>query len=332
MPELSSPFRKLAAEVCATCGGSMPCALHDAALREAILRPPEREGVPWDRVERQDLHAFGASIFPIHVRGDGVYVVGVGYDEICLLDPKLPAQEQSLARFSIGVATFDVLPDGKVIAVLQDGTVFQVDLTRSGVRRIEQLPGSVSGVDEGITAFHAIADDVVLIGMRDGYLRGIEFSKPTVRERESRLGTVVGSVRAIVPRGDGTFFVAERDGDIKVLDPRQDGDDRLRRVAHSRQQIYALAPLPDGTFLIGSDGGKILLFDPAKPAESREEEIAQYGDAVEMIIATSDHSFAVGGGSGILAEYAIPEGVMAAYRKRKEGKIDAPDIPPMPDV
>src|SRR3989338_2411539 len=98
-PSLSPAFEKLR-KICATCGKQLPCPLHDRALLEAILTPPEPE-YPWDKVERTDIGNYGDHILPIAPLPDNPLLIGGYGGRLLHLDPSKPEgqRERDLGNY-----------------------------------------------------------------------------------------------------------------------------------------------------------------------------------------------------------------------------------------
>ena len=114
-PSLSPAFEKLR-KICATCGKQLPCPLHDRALLEAILKPPEPE-YPWDKMERTDIGNYGHNIDTIASLPDGTIFVGGAGGRILQLDPSKPEgqREHDLGNYGSNIYATTLLSDGTLI-------------------------------------------------------------------------------------------------------------------------------------------------------------------------------------------------------------------------
>src|SRR3989338_4543870 len=110
-PPLSPAFERLR-KICATCGKQLPCPLHDRALLEAILKPPEPE-YPWDKMERTDIGNYGHNIDTIASLPDGTIFVGGAGGRILQLDPSKPEgqRERIFGAYGNTINTITTIPD-----------------------------------------------------------------------------------------------------------------------------------------------------------------------------------------------------------------------------
>src|SRR3989338_2882593 len=130
-PSLSPAFEKLR-KICATCGKPLPCPLHDRALLEAILKPPEPEN-PWDKMEREDVGESGNAIRTIPPLPDGTCIIGGVAGLILQLDPFKPKGQRRQALCNYGDGHSDIIftaasfPDGAFIVSGTSGRILQYD-------------------------------------------------------------------------------------------------------------------------------------------------------------------------------------------------------------
>ena len=81
MPEPKPSFLESVKRTCPTCGGPLPCSLHNRALREALLHR-EIEPPPYERLEvlgtYTDAEGHAQDIWTLHPLPDGAVLVGGG--------------------------------------------------------------------------------------------------------------------------------------------------------------------------------------------------------------------------------------------------------------
>lgn len=327
MSELSKPYADLL-RTCATCGGPMPCALHDAQLREAILHPPERAELPWDRVERREVTQFGYDISALHALPGGGLLVGRWDGVVVQVDPAQPAGSREIASWQLSDATVIAIrarSDGSFFACAGDGSVWRFS------------PGPDAGyarmpVDSirGVYAFRLFDDNVVAMGQLGGNIWRVDFASPRGVRMDLELLAEYNSAPCdflLLP--DGSLLIVDELRRFVRFDPQAPEGHREEVLATFDHKIRAMTTLPDGTCLLGGVDGRIFWCDPQRSGGERIQEIGNYGEAIYAMDPTSDHSFLVGGAHGAIAEFSIPEQALREYRERK---LEGPVVPPMPEA
>lgn len=341
---LSEPFADLL-KSCATCGGTLPCALHDATLREAILRPPE--AFPWHALVRTELGKMEGALHAMLLLPDGTVLIGSDEGRLRRFHPLDGGDERfetvGLFQEHDDIMTLQALPNGTILAGTSLGTLLHADLSKPFEKRMEHL----EHVGGDINAFHARPDGTFIVVGMDGRIDAFDpeaqLSEPprsfdiyenagwlSVDERLERLVSYGSDVYVILPLGGSeALLFGGDDGNLVRLDPSQPEGERTQVLAHYGRAILAIEPFTDGTFLVSGDGGSIMLFDPAKPEGARLEKIASHGRTVQALSVVSDLAFLVGEYDGTITRYEIPETALRAWRERRLG---GGEIPPMPEA
>lgn len=343
MPELSKPFRDLLNR-CATCGGEMPCPLHDEQLREAILAPREDERFPWDKYERKavyNLNLVGVSVRGVTPGPRGSVIVtnriGRAWEFNCAL-PHLGPRE-IIGDYAIAGMLY--LPDGR-----------RLDYGPHGLNLIDGTEQMLlANGPPDIDAVALSPDGTVLCASANGDIWSISLPLPPQEGKRKTLWRGWAGIRALVPLPDGSLLVSQSGsmrgipmGGTFLASPmpppgytfnaafaqRMDDEPRL--------DFTSAAPFSEGTFLLVGSDGVIRRLDPTYPEGDphRLTDLVDVGrDVGQQPISVAplpDDSFMVSvESSQQLIHYAIPADVLAAYQKRKERKLDAPEIPPMPE-
>ena len=107
---------------CPTCGGPLPCSLHNRALREALLHR-EIEPPPYERLEvlgtYTDAEGNAQVIWTLHSLSDGAVLVGGGGGSLKRLNPdgswKDLGTYTDAEGHAQGIWTLHPLPDGAVL-------------------------------------------------------------------------------------------------------------------------------------------------------------------------------------------------------------------------
>lgn len=334
MPEFSPPFQRLVDEVCATCGGSMPCALHNAALREAMLRPRERAGLPWEKIERREIGTYSRPIAALGLLPDGAFLVAGYHAEIARFDPSKPegAHEEILGyyhergRREFPAYAVAALPSGAFVLGGVGGELVEFDPAKSDGERTK----CITNVRHDVYTIVPREDGALIVG---GIARGGVTVVDPVRGTTLMHIEDSASVYGLHVLPGDTPLIGRSNGDLVIRDWKDpQGLVDVPQGSYGNA-IAAFLSLPDGTIIIGGRGGRIVRFDPAAPKGARMQELGNFGMDISAIVATSDHAFAVAGNiplkGGVIAEYAIPEDALRAYHERR---LDAPKIPPMPDA
>lgn len=324
MPELSKPFQELA-RMCATCGGPMPCALHDEQLREAILHPPEREGLPWEKVERTDVLAFNAPIMAFVARQDGTWILGDSHGAVVRVDPAKSGDERTkvLHKFRVNVLAMVPGADGTLLMGV-DGKVVRFDLAQDADHRAVSL----WNYESPVYAIVPRPDGTFLIGGSRGRIVRFDLLLPQDEHAVEEIGALQTPVCALAQLPDSTYLIGGTRGRIFRFDPAESEGERETFMGnYPSDYINAAATLVDGSVVMGGKGGELMLAS-GTAADVRLESIGNFGDIITSIVPESDTSFLVSGANGIIARYALPERILRAQHEQKLGE---PKVPPMPE-
>lgn len=329
LERLSKPYADLL-KTCATCGGPMPCTLHDEQLREAILHPPEREGLPWDKLERTEIGNVRTPIVGIAPQMHGKYIVACEPGGVWRYDPASGAT-RGIARY--GYAMFAALPLSGASLLIggESARIVRFDAMRPDGENFEELGLFDADTANSILSMCALPDGTFLIGGESGRIAHFDPVKPEGERVEELVNAYDYDdassqgkpVSALSQLPDGKLLIASY-GRIFRFDVSERREETICALPDT---VLAMTPRSDGTYLVAS-GESVMLLDLAKPPDKRVETIVDFGEHVTSISLLSDTSFLVTGGLGAIARYEIPERELQAWRTRK---LDAPDVPPMPE-
>lgn len=330
MPELSRPYEELA-KLCPTCGKVLPCPMHDAALREAMLRRPERS--PWELAERQEIGECGMHVLCVVARGDGTYFLGDTNGRVHAFDPTLAAGADGrlayLADIGTNVWSMEKLHDGGLRIVGGNGLLYTLERGADGwsSRKREHRVGFTV-----IAVFERGDGKAVLVEHQR--IAMIDPDDEAHEQDEVLMHLDDAPCTAAALRSDGVLVFADRTGRVRTFDTSSParGTQVLVDLDVRAGDVSVIGVLSTDAYAFGMTDGTVRILDATRQAgdAARLVEPRTTGMfCIRAIIPESDRAFVAATEDGKFVRFAIPEAVLAVQRERKLG---GPDVPPMPEA
>jgi len=174
MPEPRLSLESLK-HACPTCGGPLPCSLHNRALREALLHR-EIESPPYERLEvlgtYTDARGNAQDILTLHPLPDSAVLVGGDGGPLKRLNPDGSWKDLGTYTDARGNAqniwTLHPLPDGAVLVGGWGGSLKR--LNPDGSWEDLGTYTDARGNAQNIWTLHPLPDGAVLVGGSGGFL------------------------------------------------------------------------------------------------------------------------------------------------------------------